>query len=126
MPSSPALPNLSPAAYLRCYPRDPAGMRAHHEVMHRFAARLGMPAPVVYVDDGVPCTGLRPQFEQLTRAVAAGRHRVLLVPGPWVFSPDDARARTALRMLTAAGCRRILQLPRSAAQQGRRPTSGTR
>ncbi|GGV40611.1 hypothetical protein GCM10010495_67590 [Kitasatospora herbaricolor] len=102
---------LPPAAYLRYYPHNRSAVDRHREALDRFARRLGLPSPAVYLDNGRSSTGPRPGFEQLARAVLDGVHRVLIVPGPWVFSVDDAKARLAVRLLTAAGCHRILMLP---------------
>ncbi|WP_329500210.1 recombinase family protein [Kitasatospora herbaricolor] len=110
LPLSPPA-SLHPAAYLRYYPHNSSAVDRHCEALHGFTRRLGLPSPAVYLDNGRCSTGPRPGFEQLARAVLDGVHRVLIVPGPWVFSVDDAKARLAVRLLTAAGCRRILTLP---------------
>jgi DNA invertase Pin-like site-specific DNA recombinase len=103
--------SLAPAAYLRCYRQNQETETRYRKALQRFATCLGLPEPVIYADDGPPGAAPRPRLEQLTRSVIAGRHRVLLVPGLWVFSGDETKARTAVRMFTAAGCGRILQLP---------------
>ncbi|MEV4615692.1 recombinase family protein [Kitasatospora sp. NPDC049258] len=90
--TAPAEHRLPPAAYLRCYPRDPRGMQAHRAVLRRFAGRLGLPAPVIYLDNGVLSAGTRPGLQNLTTALMEGLHTVLLVPGRWVFSVDDQQA----------------------------------
>ncbi|MFJ1709880.1 hypothetical protein [Kitasatospora sp. NPDC088346] len=104
---------LPPAAYLRYHPRSSSHAPRHLEAIRHFAARLGLPAPVFFVDEGYPSSGIPPRLEQLVRAVADGSHRVILVPGRWVFSGDDVRARRIISVLTRAGCQRILTLPAS-------------
>ncbi len=103
----------SPAAYLRCYPYDPRNMAARREAVRRFANRLGLRPPLIYLDNGCTSADPRPQLDELASSIAAGLHQVLLVPSPWVFSIDDLRARRTMQMLTLAGCRRILCLPRA-------------
>ncbi|MBW5480629.1 hypothetical protein [Streptomyces bambusae] len=56
-------------------------------------------------------------LERLVGAVYNGSHRIVLLPGTWVFSADDAQARKIVRLLSRAGARRILTLP----QPHRRP-----
>ncbi|MDH6131550.1 hypothetical protein P3T37_000919 [Kitasatospora sp. MAA4] len=109
--------DLVPAAYLRIFPQNSGAVEHQSEAMRRFAARLGVPAPTFYIDNGYPSTGSRPAFERLARAVLEGSHRLVMVPGQWVFSADDARAGLAIRMLSAAGCRRIVQLPSAATKR---------
>ncbi|MFJ8045707.1 hypothetical protein ACIRBX_34880 [Kitasatospora sp. NPDC096147] len=99
-----------PAVYLRCHPQDPRRMTAYQEATRRFALRLGMRPPTIYLDSGYADAEHRPAFEQLVRQVLAGRHRVVLIPGPWVFSADDAESAAALRLLGAAGCR-VVRIP---------------
>ncbi|MCX4682863.1 hypothetical protein OG401_00810 [Kitasatospora purpeofusca] len=108
-------PTLRPAAYLCRPPRNPRTAYGDCEALRHFAARLGLPAPVFYLDDVHPSSWghrSRPQFETLVRAVIDGTHRLLLIPGPWVFSGDESRIRLSLRVLTAAGCTRVLALPK--------------
>lgn len=99
-----------PAAYLRCYPREPMEMIHHQHALRRYAARLALPAPLLYFDNGCSSVGHRPRLERLIRAVAAGHHLVVLIPGPWVFCPDEPRARREMDRLTANGCQ-VLELP---------------
>ncbi|MDQ0312488.1 hypothetical protein J2S46_007044 [Kitasatospora herbaricolor] len=112
-----------PAAYLRRHSSPGAtAVDVHRETLRRFAARLGLPAPALYLDDLTPARGPRPrpQFEALVHAVMDGSHRVLLIPGPWVFSSEERRVRLAYQVLIAAGCRRILILPTPLATVWRR------
>ncbi|TQK50890.1 hypothetical protein FBY35_1253 [Streptomyces sp. SLBN-118] len=106
-----------PAAYLRYYPQNPSAANRDRIALRSFAARLGLPTPVLYLDNGCPATGLRPELERLITAVMKGNHRLLVVPGLWVFSPEDDQARLTVRMLSAAGCLRIFELP----DRARRP-----
>ncbi|MEV6583772.1 hypothetical protein AB0M92_37195 [Streptomyces sp. NPDC051582] len=118
-PERPATPR--PAAYLHHYIYDHTVVTRYHNALCSFSARLAQPVPDFYLDTGCPSTGARPRFEELVRGVMDGTHRLLLIPGPWVFSSDDARARKAIRLLTAAGCRRILRLPAVAVPQPGEP-----
>ncbi|MFC9331991.1 hypothetical protein [Kitasatospora sp. NPDC057015] len=114
---------LRPAAYLRRHPHSPIPVEGHCEAMRRFAVRLGLPAPAVYLDNNTATRERqprRPQFEALVHAVMDGSHRVVLIPGPWVFSSDERRTRLAFRVLTAAGCLRVMTLPTPLATVWRR------
>ncbi|MCX5208312.1 recombinase family protein [Kitasatospora sp. NBC_00240] len=104
---------LQPAAYLRRPLHGPTSLETQRDTLRRFAACLGMPAPALYLDNLPPADSRRPrpQFEALVHAMKDGSHHVLLIPGSWVFSSDEYRARLAHQVLTAAGCRRILTLP---------------
>ncbi|MGV9266070.1 hypothetical protein ACWDRR_15575 [Kitasatospora sp. NPDC003701] len=119
-----------PAAYLCSPPQNPTAAR-DREALTRFAARLGLPAPVFYLDRARPSSWghrARPRFEELVLAVIDGTHRLLLIPGPWVLSSDEYRVRLSIRVLTAAGCTRILMPPRHATPTGwdQPPASGDR
>ncbi|MFI8086545.1 hypothetical protein ACIF6L_37860 [Kitasatospora sp. NPDC086009] len=98
---------LAPAAYLRCFPFDPRGMAAHREALRRFANRLGLLAPILYFDNGALSAGVRPQLELLTRSVLDGQHRIVLVPGTWVFSTDERLARLITSAFAGANCRTV-------------------
>ncbi|GHE26352.1 hypothetical protein GCM10018781_78530 [Kitasatospora indigofera] len=114
---------LRPAAYLRRHPHSPIPVEDDREVMRRFAVRLGLSAPAVYLDDNIATRERqprRPQFEALVHALMDGSHRVVLIPGPWVFSGDEYRTRLAHRVLTAAGCLRVMTLPTPLATVWRR------
>ncbi|MCX5126728.1 hypothetical protein [Streptomyces sp. NBC_00347] len=82
----------------------------HHKALQSYALRLGLPAPVIYMETGLP-TGDMPPLERLVRAVHEGSHRIVLVPGEWVFSDDDAQVRRIVTLLRQVGVRRILALP---------------
>lgn len=97
--------NDSPtAAYLRCYPEDSWQMRAHRDLLERHAAQLGLPDPVLFIDNGCPSSGKLPQLTQLLEYAAAGAFRVVLVPGSWVFSLDAAEAARRRGQFAAHGC----------------------
>ncbi|MFJ1709542.1 hypothetical protein [Kitasatospora sp. NPDC088346] len=118
-PTTPAaMPKPSPApppapagtaAYLRCYPFDPWGMRAHQHALADYAQYLKLPTPVLYLDNGR--RGQCPEFDRLLRALTTGRHTTVLVPGPWVLHLDPDTAEQRLRLLTGSGCR-VIELPR--------------
>ncbi|WP_406002453.1 hypothetical protein [Streptomyces sp. NBC_00829] len=97
------------AAYLRCYPYDQWGMTHHQHALKAYARHLDLPAPVLYFDNGRRAH--RPEYERLLRAVAAGRHRIVLIPGPWVLDLHDAPAQARLQQLTDHSCH-IIELPR--------------
>ncbi len=99
---------LRPAAYLRYSPRNTLAADQHREALRAFAARRGLRTPALYLDNGCPPHGVPPRQEQLLRAVVAGSHRLLIVPGPWVFSSDETRTNLTIRLITAAGCRIVL------------------
>ncbi|GAA1939038.1 recombinase family protein [Kitasatospora viridis] len=112
--STDLLPALSPAAYLRCRAAQPGALEGQRAALRNFAVRLGVPAPVFYEDHtGPDRTAGRcpPRFEALVHEVLAGSHRLLLVPGFWVLAGTEERLRLTLRLLSAAGCGRILALP---------------
>ncbi|WP_331769699.1 hypothetical protein OG948_38840 (plasmid) [Embleya sp. NBC_00888] len=98
------------AIYLRCYPFDTRRMEPHHNAMRRYAEHLGLPEPLAYLDNGRRSGGPLPALDGLIALVAAGIYRLLLVPGPFVFSLRDAQARSITRRITAAGCD-VIQLP---------------
>ncbi|MBW5480636.1 hypothetical protein [Streptomyces bambusae] len=100
-----------PASYLCCPHYDPQHMTGHQEALSRFSHRLGAPPPVTYLDNGHSCQDHRPALERLARAVMAGQHSLVLVPGLWVFSADEHRAQRTADLLTRAGGCRVLQLP---------------
>ncbi len=92
------------ATYLRCYPEDCWQMRAHRDLLDRHAAGLGLPAPVVFIDNGFRSSGALPRLEELLAQTAAGAFRVVLIPGAWVFSLDAVRAATLRGRFEAHGC----------------------
>ncbi|MDQ0313383.1 hypothetical protein J2S46_008036 [Kitasatospora herbaricolor] len=102
---------LPPAAYLRYDPNDLAGLAGRLDALRAFAARLGLPDPVFYLDHGSASHDPRPYLHQFARGARRGSHHLLLIPGLWVFSPDDTQARLTARRLTTIGGVRILQLP---------------
>ncbi|MER8184672.1 hypothetical protein [Kitasatospora sp. NPDC094015] len=92
------------AAYLRCYPADTWQMTAHREMLRRHALRLGLPEPVVFIDNGCRSFDPLPRLEELLRHAAEGIFRVILIPGSWVFSLDDGEAHRVRRRLAGHGC----------------------
>lgn len=130
VPTTDSPVTLPPAAYLRYDPDDLAGLAGRLDGVRAFAARLGLPDPVFYLDHNRAAHDPRPYLHQFARAARRGSHHLLLVPGLWVFSPDDTRARLTVRRLMAIGGVRILQLPpttaRRAAASTPRPARDTR
>ena len=99
------------AIYLRCYPYDTWYLLDRQEALEARAWELGMPAPVVYVDNGCRSGGRLDELERLLEAVEAGAYRVVIVPGPFVFSLDDQLADGMVRRFEAAGCR-VMEMSR--------------
>ncbi|MEU9133098.1 hypothetical protein AB0D08_34205, partial [Kitasatospora sp. NPDC048540] len=99
------------ASYLRCYPADTWRMTAHREMLSRHAHRLGLPEPVVFIDNGCRSFDPLPRLEQLLGHAAEGLFHVVLIPGSWVFSLDDTEAHRVRRRLAAHGCQ-VLEPPR--------------
>ncbi|GGV47107.1 hypothetical protein GCM10010495_75980 [Kitasatospora herbaricolor] len=98
------------AIYLRCYPFDELAMPTHQYALNRFADQLGLPAPTVFLDNGCPSRGPLPALEHVVDLAAAGAVRVVLVPGPFVFSLSDIEAHRVLARLGKLGCR-VVELP---------------
>ncbi|WP_035791946.1 recombinase family protein [Kitasatospora mediocidica] len=98
------------ALYLRCFPYDSWRMAPHLRALEEHAARLGLPAPEVFLDNGVSSRAVRPQLRQLLARAAVGQVGTLLVPGRWVFSLDDRTADAVTDFLRAAGTA-IIELP---------------
>ncbi|MFC9331046.1 hypothetical protein [Kitasatospora sp. NPDC057015] len=98
------------AIYLRCHPRDEWEMDAHRRALENHATKLGLHRPAVYLDNGVPSRGPAPRRTDLAHAVRAGRYRVVLIPGRWVFSLDASTAHRIADTLAAGGCE-IVELP---------------
>lgn len=100
----------TPTIYLRCYPFDVWSMTGHRVVVQRYARSLGFAEAAVFLDNGCRSRGPKPRFEQLLAGVVAGSHRVVFVPGWWVFSADDAQAQAVVGRLAGLGCR-VVELP---------------
>lgn len=98
------------AVYLRCYPYDAEQMAPHLNALRAHADRLVLPAPVVFLDNGVSSSSVRPQLRSLLARVAQGHIGTVLVPGPWVFSLDDRAARAVVGFLHGAGAL-VVELP---------------
>ncbi|WP_433856070.1 hypothetical protein [Streptomyces kronopolitis] len=98
------------AMYLRCYPYDRWHMGSHQEELRRYARRLGLGEPAVYLDNGARSLGPRPAFERLLRHTADGGYQVLLIPGPFVFSLHDNEARALAEGIRSFGCQ-VRELP---------------
>ncbi|MFC9331774.1 hypothetical protein [Kitasatospora sp. NPDC057015] len=99
------------AAYLRCYPYDVWQMDFHRQGLCTWAARLGLPEPTVFLDNGCMSHDPLPLLQRLVVAVTTGIYQVVLVPGNFVFSLHDDAAQQIARRITAHGCR-LLELPR--------------
>ncbi|WP_371494124.1 hypothetical protein OG871_03380 [Kitasatospora sp. NBC_00374] len=108
------------ASYLRCYPADTWRMRAHREMLSRHAVRIGLPEPVVFIDNGCRSFDPLPRLEELVQHAAAGHFGVVLVPGSWVFSLNDEEAHRVRSRLAAHGCH-VLEPPHVRSRAGNRP-----
>jgi hypothetical protein len=109
-----ALP-LATAAYLRCHPCDAWGMPAHRHAISRHALQLGLCEPEFFFDNGTPSWAPMPELARLLQAVESGAYAVVLIPGPFVFSLDDAAAEAVVRRIESHACR-VLDLPSPGAQ----------
>ena len=83
---------MRPAAYIRIVSRPgvqpPARQR---EAIIAVARDRGWPEPVVYADDGrATADGYGPALAKLSAAVGAGRHDMVIMPGPGVISRSPA------------------------------------
>lgn len=81
--------------------------------------------PHVFFDNGRLASGPLPELRRLLDAVAAGFYDVVILPGPFVLSMDDAKAQAIVRQITDHGCR-VIELPSrqatTEAPSSRRPT----
>ncbi|MEV4615474.1 hypothetical protein AB0K43_23225 [Kitasatospora sp. NPDC049258] len=81
-----------PAGYLRYYPYSCSELKRHCEALRGFAARLGLPAPALYLDNGYPSTAPRPGLRRLARVLTGiGGLRVLCLPRHDLTPLRDAR-----------------------------------
>ncbi|MEV6007851.1 hypothetical protein AB0M29_13665 [Streptomyces sp. NPDC051976] len=97
----------SVAAYLRCYPHDVWKMPSHHWLLNDLADRRGLPHPAVFFDNGASSLSPRRCLQALLEQARAGHYDVVLIPGPWVFSLEDAEADRIIAVLGTYGCRVI-------------------
>ncbi|MCJ0869592.1 recombinase family protein [Streptomyces sp. AP-93] len=98
------------AVYLRCYPYDSAHMAPHLHALKAHADRLVLPAPAVFLDNGVSSRTVQPQLRLLLARAAQGHIETVLVPGSWVFSLNDRAADAVIDFLHGAGTQ-VVQLP---------------
>ncbi|TYC76881.1 hypothetical protein EH183_04860 [Streptomyces sp. CB01881] len=73
------------AIYLRCHPFDPTAMECHRRAIEGLAVAMGLPEPLLYLDNGVRAADGLPALDRLLRTVAGGRVGTVLAPGPFVF-----------------------------------------
>jgi Resolvase, N terminal domain len=83
---------MRPAAYIRIVSRPGAQPPARQrEAIIAVARDRGWPEPVVYADDGrATANGYGPALAKLSAAVGAGRHDMVIMPGPGVISRSPA------------------------------------
>ncbi|MCZ7417311.1 MULTISPECIES: hypothetical protein [unclassified Streptomyces] len=96
--------------YLRCYPFDPMGMECHVRALEEVSAGMGVPQPMLIMDNGRRSSDGLPGRDLLLRLAGHGLLDAVLVPGPFVFSLDGAQAAAVVAELEARGCR-VMELP---------------
>ncbi|MFD4910461.1 hypothetical protein [Kitasatospora purpeofusca] len=99
------------AIYLRCYPCDAVRMLDFWQILERYSVESGLGEATLFLDNGRRSTDPLAALADLTRAVEAGVCETVLVPGPFVFSLDDAKAAATVRRLEEAGGR-VVEMPR--------------
>ncbi|MFJ4670479.1 hypothetical protein [Kitasatospora purpeofusca] len=99
------------AIYLRCYPCDEVRMLDFWQILERYSVESGLGEATLFMDNGRRSTEPLTALADLTRAVEAGVCETVLVPGPFVFSLDDAKAAATVRRLEEAGGR-VVEMPR--------------
>ncbi|MFD8695213.1 hypothetical protein [Kitasatospora purpeofusca] len=99
------------AIYLRCYPCDTVRMLDFRQILERCSVESGLGGATLFLDNGRRSTEPLVALADLTRAVEAAVCEIVLVPGPFVFSLDDAKAAATVRRLEEAGGR-VVEMPR--------------
>ncbi|MFB7949285.1 hypothetical protein ACFC6L_30715 [Kitasatospora phosalacinea] len=99
------------AIYLRCYPYDAGFLLDFWGALSHYALAAGLGEATVFLDNGRSSRGPLTALESLLSAAAAGRVSAVVVPGPFVFSLDDAQADATVRRFEAVGCA-VHELPR--------------
>ncbi|WP_042388244.1 hypothetical protein [Streptacidiphilus melanogenes] len=91
-------------------------MRSHQDTLLNHAEQLGLPIPLLFLDNGIPSSRPRPALGHLMALTDERLVTVLLIPGTFVFSLYDAAARAIAARFAGAGCRLVdLLHPRKAA-----------
>jgi hypothetical protein len=93
--------------YLRCYPFDDGYMRSHQDALLDQAERLGLPVPVLFMDNGIRSSGPGPALRRLMVLADERVVTVLLIPGNFVFSLHDPAAGAIAARFAGAGCRLV-------------------
>ncbi|MFE0459619.1 hypothetical protein ACFW1A_10200 [Kitasatospora sp. NPDC058965] len=107
---STGMPHPRTAAYLRCFPYDEFQMRLHRDAVEEHARDLYLPAPRVFLDNGCLASQALPELQRLLAAVATGQFGVVILPGRFVLSLDDAAALSIVRWIGGLGCR-VIEVP---------------
>ncbi|MED7947374.1 hypothetical protein PUR61_34960 [Streptomyces sp. BE20] len=105
------------AIYLRCYPCDAVLMLDYWQLLERYSVDSGLGEATLFMDNGRRSTEPLAALAALTRAVEAGVCDTVLIPGPFVFSLDDAVAAATIRRLEEAGGR-VVEMARSSHSHG--------
>ncbi|MFF6995944.1 hypothetical protein ACFY93_13465 [Streptomyces sp. NPDC008313] len=108
------------AVYLRCHPYDRWQMALHRTALLQHAENLSLPTPDIFFDNGCLSRAPLPQLDRLLSAIEADYYKVLLLPGPFVLSLDDRKARDLTRWIRSRGCQ-VEELPATHPQEGISP-----
>ncbi|GLW56331.1 hypothetical protein [Kitasatospora phosalacinea] len=106
------------AIYLRCHPHDAGLLLDFWGVLSRYALDAGLGEATVFMDNGRDPHDPLTALDSLLAAAAAGHVSAVVIPGPFVFSPDDEKARATALRFEAAGCA-VHELPAPRARSGR-------
>lgn len=98
------------AMYLRCYPRDTWQLATHQEALADYARQLGVPEPIVFMDNGFSSRVPLPALGSLVSSVESGVYDVVLVVGLFAFSLDGGSAGEVVQRLQGAGCE-VVEIP---------------
>ncbi|MFE3882388.1 hypothetical protein ACFXPQ_05615 [Streptomyces lydicus] len=98
------------AMYLRCYPRDIWQLTIHQDALADYARELGVPEPIVFMDNGFSSRVPLPALGSLVSSVESGVYDVVLVVGLFAFSLDGGSACEVVQRLQGAGCK-VVEIP---------------
>ncbi|CAN3977784.1 hypothetical protein KPATCC21470_0407 [Kitasatospora purpeofusca] len=91
------------AVYLCRRPGEERQAAVEQRQLEELADRLGLPRPALFLDRPGSAAGPGAALARLLAAADAGAVRLVLVPGLWVFGPDEEEAERRRTMLTARG-----------------------
>lgn len=93
------------AMYLRCYPRDIWQLTTHQDALADYARELGVPEPIVFMDNGFSSRVPLPALGSLVSSVESGVYDVVLVVGLFAFSLDGGSACKVVQRLQVPAAR---------------------